>query len=261
MRPRLSHAGSSETLQNATYVYCLVQSGTAPATGGVPHSVPGAGPVRLLPIDGGVWAVVADAPLRHFSGEALQQEMQDVETISRHALAHASVTEFFFRRAPVIPLKLFTLFSSDQRVREHVRGRLPALKRMFARLRGHEEWGVRVLAADAGAETAPTAASGRDYLQVKKRLHDESRAPSRAVVRTANGAIRSLGRLAVKTRHEKLPPPGRGRPYATAASFLVKSSARRKWTAHASRLEAALAAQGHRLDVSGPWPPYHFVSK
>jgi hypothetical protein len=223
--------------------------------------VPGAGVVRLLPIDRGIWAVVADAPLAHFSGEALQQEMQDIETISRHALAHASVIEFFFRRAPVIPLKLFTLFSSDERARDHVHGRLRALRRLFAALRGHEEWGVRVVAGEAEAESARAAASGRDYLRVKKRLHDQSVVPSRAAVRTANGAIRSLGRLAVRTRLEKFPPPGRGRPYATAASFLVKASASRTWKAHASRLEAELAAQGHRLDVSGPWPPYHFVSK
>jgi hypothetical protein len=131
---------------------------------------------------------------------------------------------------------------------------------MFGILRGHEEWGVRVVAGEAEADAARTAGSGRDYLNVKKRLHDQSSAPSRAAVRAANGAIRSLGRLAAKTRKEAFPPAGRGRPYVTGASFLVKAKARPKWMAHASRLEAALAAQGHRLDVSGPWPPYHFVS-
>lgn len=261
MRPRHSPPRSADTLHNATYVYCLVQSGKALPTRGVPQSVPGAGVPRLLAIDRDVWAVVADAPLHHFSGETLQQEMQDVEAISRHALAHASVIEFFFRRVPVIPLKLFTLFSSDDRVRQHVRGRLTPLKRMFAVLRGHEEWGVRVVTGEAEVALAQTAESGRDYLQVKKRLHDQSAAPARASVRAANSAIRSLGRLAAKTRKEAFPPPGRGRPYVAGASFLVKANARQKWRAHAARLEVALAAQGHRLEMSGPWPPYHFVSK
>ena len=261
MRPRHSPAGSVDPSQNATYVYCLVYSGKAPQTRGVPASVPGAGVPRLLAIDRSVWAVVADAPLQHFSGEALQQEMQDVEAISRHALAHASVIEFFFRRAPVIPLKLFTLFSSDERVQEHVRSRLTPLKRMFAALRGCEEWGVRIVAGEVEAESARTSESGRDYLQVKKRLHDQSVAPPQTAVRAANAAIRSLGRLASKTRKEAFPPPGRGRPYVTGASFLVKAKARQRWKAHAARLEAALEAQGHRFEMSGPWPPYHFVSK
>jgi Gas vesicle synthesis protein GvpL/GvpF len=258
---RLSPDRSGQAPQGATYVYCLVQSGKPLSTRGVPASVPGAGVPRLVAIDGDVWAVVADAPLERFAGEALQQELQDVEAISRHALAHAAVIEFFFRRAPVIPLKLFTLFSSDEKVRVHVRSRLAPLKRMFAGLRGVEEWGVRIVAGEAEAEAARTLESGRDYLQVKKRLHEQTLAPSRTTMRAANGALRLLGRLASKTRKEAFPPPGRGRPYVTGASFLVKAKRREAWKRQAAKLGARLAAEGHRLEMNGPWPPYHFVSK
>ena len=229
---------------------------------GVPASVPGAGVPRLLAIDRDVWAVVADAPLERFAGEPLQQEMQDVEAISRHAVAHASVIEFFFRRAPVIPLKLFTLFSSDEKARAHVRSRLAPLKRMFAALRGLEEWGVRIIAGEVEAEAARTLDSGRDYLQLKKRLHEQTVAPPRATMRAVNGALRSLGRLASKTRKETFPAAGRGRPYVTRR--VVSRQRRSGATPGRSRppaLATALAAEGHRLEMSGPWPPYHFVSK
>lgn len=245
----------------ATYVYCLVQSAKPTPTRGVPESVPGAGAPRLLHIDRDVWAVVADAPLDRFSGEALQQELQDIEAISRHALAHASVVEFFFQRAPVIPLKLLTLFSSDDKTRAHVRGRLATLTRMFASLRGLEEWGVRIVAGDIDAESARTLESGREYLQTKKRLHDRAAAPPRGVIRTANGALTSLGRIANKTRKETFPPPGRGRPFVTGASFLVKTKRRGLWKKQAAKIARSLAAEGHRMEMSGPWPPYHFVSK
>ena len=261
MRPRHSPDRSAEISPNATYVYCLVHSPKAPSTRGVPGSVPGAGLPRLLAIDRDVWAVVADAPLERFAGEALQQEMQDIEGISRHAVAHASVIEFFFRRAPVIPLKLFTLFSSDEKARAHVRGRLGPLKRMFAALRGFEEWGVRIIAGEVEAEGARTLDSGRDYLQLKKRLHEQTVAPPRAAKRAVDGALRALGRVASKARKETFPPPGRGRPYVSGASFLVRAKRRTAWKKQAARIAAALAGQGHRLEMSGPWPPYHFVSK
>ena len=227
----------------------------------MPDSVPGAGPPRILPIDGDIWAVVADAPLERFTGEALQQELQDIEAISRQALAHASVIEFFFRRATVIPLKLFTLFSSDEKTRDDVKGRLPALRRLFAALRGLEEWGVRIVAGQAEAESARTLKSGRDYLQVKKRLHDRALTPSRAAMRAVNGSLSRLSRLATKTRKQGFPPPGRGRAYVFGASFLVRADRRRRWETEAASLGAELAAQGHLLEMSGPWPPYHFVSK
>jgi Gas vesicle synthesis protein GvpL/GvpF len=228
---------------------------------GVPAGIPGAGAPRLIAIDRDVWAVVSDAPLERFTGEQLQQEMQDVEAISRHAVAHDAVIEFFFRSTPVIPLKLFTLFSSDEKVYAHVRAELTALKRMFAALRGLEEWGVRIIAGEVEAESARSLDSGRDYLQVKKRLNAQTIAPPRATLRAIDTALRSLGRVASKMRTETLPTPGRGRPYAAGASFLVAAKRRPAWKKHAAALASELAGEGHRLEMSGPWPPYHFVSK
>jgi hypothetical protein len=75
----------------ATYVFCLVQSDSAPSMRGVPQGIPGGGAPRALAVDRGLWAIVADAPLDRFSGEQLQEELQDLEALSRHALAHASI--------------------------------------------------------------------------------------------------------------------------------------------------------------------------
>lgn len=249
------------TTPDATYVFCLVESPRPPSMRGVPDSVPGAGAPRLIPIDKGIWAVVADAPLNRFGAQPLQDDLQDVEAISRHALAHASVIEFFFRQAPVIPLKLFTLFSSDDRLREHLETRRTRLRKLFAELRGLEEWGVRVIAGQVEAESARSLRSGRDYLEVKKRLIQQSALPPRATVRDTRAALTALRALAAKMRKETFPPPGKGRPFVTGASFLVKATRRETWNKQVARLTVALAKRGHRLEVSGPWPPYHFVSR
>jgi gas vesicle protein GvpL/GvpF len=253
----------------ATYVFCLVQSARPPSLRGVPDSVPGAGAPRLLPIDRGLWAVVADAPLDRFSSERLQDDLQDLEAVSRHALAHASVVEFFFRNAPVIPLQLFTLFSEDERARQQLASRRAALTKLFARLRGLEEWGVRIIAdpsavnaAVAGRETpgGSRVPSGRDYLRTKKRLLDQSAEPPKAAMKHANAALTSLGRLAASVRKQPFPASGRNRPFVTGASFLVKRTKRAQWKKQVAALTAALAKHGHRLEVNGPWPPYHFAS-
>jgi hypothetical protein len=246
--------------ETATYVFCLVQSARPPSLRGAPDGVPGAGAPRLIHVDRDIWAVVADAPLERFSGDRLRSDLQDVEAISRHALAHASVIEFVFRRAPVIPLKLFTLFSADERVREHLRRRRSHLRRLFGALRGSEEWGVRVIANQVEADAARSLTSGRDYLKAKKQLNDLGAAPSAATVKEASAALNVLGRVASKVRKEAFPPPGRGRPLVAGASFLVKATRRSRWKKEVSILAAALAKRGHRLEVNGPWPPYHFAS-
>jgi hypothetical protein len=228
---------------------------------GVPQGIPGGGAPRALAVDRGLWAIVADAPLDRFSGEQLQEELQDLEALSRHALAHASIVEFFFQRGPVIPLKLFTLFSQDERARRQLAGRKTQLRRLLTELRGFEEWGVRITGAPgrAPASRAPVV-SGRDYLQSKKRLRDETAAPPRATVKDVNGGLKTLSRLASKTRKDKYPAAGKGRPYVTGASFLVSAKRRGKWKRQAAQLAAWLDKRGHRLEMSGPWPPYHFVS-
>ena len=249
------------TTPDATYVVCVVQSARAPSVRGAPHTLPGAGPLRLIPVDRDIWAVAADAPLDRFGPQELEKSLQDVEAISRHALAHASIVEFFFRRAPVIPLKVFTLFSSDDRVREDLKSRATSLRRLFDRLRGFEEWGVRVFAGEVEAESARTLASGRDYLEVKRRLIQHNAAPPRATVKEAGAALKALGAVAARMRKVAFPPPGKGRPFVTGASFLVKSERRPQWNRQVNKLAATLARRGHRLEATGPWPPYHFVSK
>jgi hypothetical protein len=244
---------------SATYVFCLVQSTRPPSLRGIPDSLPGAGAPRLLPIDGHLWAVVADAPLTRFSEEELHKDLHDLEAVSRHALAHAAVIEFFFRRSPVIPLKLFTLFSSDDRVRRDIGRRRPALRRLFAELRGLEEWGVRIVAGEAPSRPRMRAASGRAYLESKKRLTDEARSP--AAAREIGAAMKQLGKLAVKTRKETMPPPGRGRSLVAGASFLVTAKRRSQWERLIRKLTAELGRHGHRLEVTGPWPPYHFTTR
>jgi len=250
---------------SATYVFCLVKSTRAPSTRGAPPGVPGAGSPRTLEIDRGLWAIVADAPLDRFSGEQLQHELQDLEALSRHALAHASIVEFFFRRAPVVPLKLFTLFSADDRARQYLRGRKTQLHRLLEELRGLEEWGVRITSkvADPGlgaVESDQSAASGRDYLHAKIRLRNEGAQPPRAAMNEAKAALKSLSRLASKRRPDRFPPAGKGRAYVTGASFLVKASRRGQWRKRTAQVAASLEQRGHRFEMSGPWPPYRFVS-
>jgi hypothetical protein len=250
------------TSDTATYVFCLVQSSRTPSLRGVPKSVPGAGPPRILALDRGLWAVVADAPLERFSSERLEHDLQDLEAVARHALAHASIVEFFFRRAPVIPLQLFTLFSQDERARRYLVDRSARLRKLFARLRGLEEWGVRIVAdpEKRDARSVQPAATGRDYLVARKRSLDRSPRAPRSVLRDSTAALKALGRVAVKVRKEAFPPPGPNRPFVTGASFLVKASRRGQWKKLVASLTASLKKRGHRLQISGPWPPYHFAS-
>ena len=148
-----------------------------------PDTVPGAGPLRLIKVDRGVWAAAADAPIDRFNSAQLEAEFQDVEAISRHALAHAAVVEFLFRKAPVIPLKLLTLFSTDEKAVAELRRQQRRVRSLFAGAAGREEWAVRVVVEPQNAQSPAALTSGRAYLSVKRRLNRGGGTPRTALKR------------------------------------------------------------------------------
>ena len=107
-------------------------------------------------------------PLDVYGPGQLDQHLADMDWVGRVALAHESVVEHFARRAgaTVVPMKLFTMFSTRDRARcRHRRPEGGRSRASMRRIAGAEEWGVRVLrgrpAAARRTATAPRPTTGR----------------------------------------------------------------------------------------------------
>jgi hypothetical protein len=166
-------------------------------------------------------------------------------------------------------MRLFTLFTSDARAVEHVRGLGRAVDDAIARIAGREEWGVRLLLDErkareartlSAARAAGTARSGVAFL-LRKQADREARRRLIADARAEADAL--YERLAA------LADDARRRPAATVdsvkllldAAFLLSPSRRARFDA-ATRAAAKRAdAIGASLVVTGPWPAYSFVGK
>lgn len=252
-----------EAASPGAYVFCVVEAAEPPKVGRSLASMPGAGRPRVLPVARSIWIVVADAPLQAFSEQAVRRCLEDVDCVARCALGHEAVVDWFFRRWPVVPLKLFTIFSSDARVLAHLAGRTVEIRGLFKRVRGHQEWSARVLPGDPPRTAAPRAAatSGRDYLETKRGRHEGARECAARIAAEAVATFDDLSALAaeVRPREPALADRAPG-PAAIEAAFLVPSGKVSAWKARARVLSAALARRGCRLEVSGPWPPYTFIA-
>src|SRR5262249_5114391 len=140
-----------------TYVYCLVIALRKPSLRGVPKGLAGTGPVRLLAVeqepkktrrakttDRGQWLVVSDAPLDEHGADSINRRMSNLEWVGRAAVAHEAVVEFFSAAAAPLPMKLFTIFSNDERAVEDFTRRRREIAALAARVSNHQEWGLRV---------------------------------------------------------------------------------------------------------------------
>lgn len=168
----------------ASYLYAVVASAAEPRTAGAPEGPPGMGPLRWLSVGSGLWLAAADAPLPRYGSAAIEKGLKDLDWVSACALAHERVVEHVSALGSAIPMKLFTLFSSDERAVAELGRAKARLRAVLRRIEGRQEWGVRVSVDEATARTrarerAQQAAgglgAGAGFLTRKRQEHKEVR--------------------------------------------------------------------------------------
>lgn len=246
----------------ATYVFALVAHGRRPA---LPRTLPqlpqGARP-ELLAVKPGWWLVACDVPLSTYGTESLEPRMSDLEWISAVALAHEAVVEAFLRVDALLPLKLFTIFSTPERACQHFLDREAQLADVVGRVARADEWSVRlaVRAASTRTDARPAPAvpdGGAGYLQGKKARYQAAATRQVRVRELASEIFESLSGLSSEARQRQ-----DARTQGTLvldAAFLVPRDGATRLKSALARHAATLKPEGVDLTVTGPWPPYSFV--
>ncbi len=245
-----------------TVLYCVVQ--TPPSVDLPPGGLPGAGAPRALPLKGGLTAIVATLPDRDYSEDAVSAKLRDMAWVSSAALGHEQLLEHVMRTASaVLPMKLLTLFSGDDRLVQDLTRQRKRLERAAAQVAGCDEYGLRLVALDGSAEPPQGAgvskpASGTAFLERKKQVRDVAREQASRRAAYAADVFDGLSGVSRDAVARPLQADDAERPLLDAA-FLVARDEQQHFGAAAEAL-AARAADAHCLfKLTGPWPPYHFV--
>jgi hypothetical protein len=256
----------------AVYVFCVIAAARRPRVPAKTRLLPGLGPVRILDVGGGTYLVVADAPLSRYSEDAINRGLADLEWVSRAAVAHESVIESFVGETAILPMKLFTIFTSDARALEHIAQQRSRIASLVKRVANNQEWGVRLVldrtaakrasasSIGKGRAAASAGASGAAYLTRKKVQRDaavELASRARDIVAGLYDRLEARSKLAKRRAASELPV--KGGPLLLDAAFLVPKARAASFKALAAREARGLSRQGYAMTVTGPWPPYTFV--
>ena len=99
---------------------------------------------------------------------AVERNMENLEWLALHGVRHQQVVGEVAEQMAIVPARFGTVFSGEPALLKDVQGRKAALKKVFARVAGGDEWGVKVFAERQVAAVAVTEArSGKEYLQQK----------------------------------------------------------------------------------------------
>jgi len=272
-------------VSSLTYVYCLVRSTRPPRISRrlTSRGLPGSRNTRALPAGDSLWLIVTSLPASEYDDTAVARGLQDLDWVSRRAMAHEAVVEQFLSARAVLPMQLFTLFTSDERAVHDVDRHRQAILAVAARVERKLEWGLRLTFEEQAAadgvnamstreprsrtngprrsEARKTGATGADYLARKRDLLDVRRVQLRGARSAANRLFDELTREAEEARRRTATDQSApGARLLLDAAFLVASSRTRTFRAAVSRSARAIGAAGVVVSLTGPWPPYNFIA-
>jgi hypothetical protein len=253
-------------MTSATYLYCVAGTRATPRLARAPRGLPEMMRPRALSIGTGAWLIVADAPLARYGAGLIEAGLRDLDWVSRCAVAHEAVIEHVARSgAAVVPMKMFTLFADDARALAHVARLRRKLDGLLRRIAGRQEWGLRLMLDERRAlaraaklgNGGPT--TGTEFLLRKKAVKDAGQRLAAQARIEADRLFDDLARHAEDARRRR-PTAGTPARLLLEAAFLVPQARARIFRAETARKARALAPQGYELALSGPWPPYSFVT-
>jgi hypothetical protein len=170
-------------------------------------------------------------------------------------------------------MKLFTLFTSDERALSHVTRNARRIERVLARVDRQLEWGVRLTfdeptatSARAGAAASRRASlgpteTGAAYLSRKKDVRDRTRLQLAQARSAGERWYRAIAKQATAAHRRKaMEGTARGSRLIVDAAFLVPARRSTAFRAEVRRRARDLSAAGVAVALTGPWPPYNFVS-
>jgi hypothetical protein len=197
-------------------------------------------------------------------GEAtLARGLPELEWVGPRAIAHERVIESFLSAPALLPMQLFTLFTSDQRVIDHVRSDRTRIARILKRVEGKVEFGVRLTwnekAVRDEAASKP-ARTGAEFLARKRDMLDVTRTRLGEARKAADRIYKSIAKQAsASQRRTTMEQAAAGSRLLLDAAFLVTTRNRSGFKAAISQNTRELRGAGVDIVVSGPWPPYNFI--
>lgn len=264
--------------EQGTYVYAISRD-LDPA---VLHQVSGVGDTSVRTVEsGGLTAVVSTVDLDEFGEQALRQNLENLAWLEQTARSHHAVAETARESAAVTPLRLATVYYSDERVREMLVDQHDAFARALDRITGRVEWGVKAYTqlpdrhASSSKEPAEesrdssstvdaessTGGAGAAYLRRRREQQQTWEQASRQAFNQADQVHTELRNFSVASRLHRAQDAGlsgRSELMVLNGAYLVDRGLDQQFLDLVR--EVAGAQQGLEVEVTGPWAPYSFAT-
>jgi len=259
-------------MNSGIYLFCLTPASPLPKISGT--GINGEQPL-FIEVVGEVASVLAEVDLDDFIGPASQEKMEDLAWVAPRALRHEEVIMTVMDQGPVLPVRFGTVFSSLKAAAEPLRERQDVLKKFFQDTAGKQEWTLKgyvnlpqtraqMTAARLEAEKGQLAelTPGKRYFLEQK----IKGAVDKSTTSWLKGIGEEIGKLAKEMsvgcsecRLQSREVTGRDEEMFFHSALLVPDGFVAILEHMTEEWNKRHESQGLQIELSGPWPPYHFT--
>ncbi|MBC8248958.1 MAG: GvpL/GvpF family gas vesicle protein [Anaerolineales bacterium] len=259
------------------YVYGIVGDDGSQPEGLPEKGIDSAHPVYALPYRA-IQAVVSEVSLQEFGQEALEANLEDIKWVEAKVLAHQRVLEAALDSHTLVPMRFCTIYQSEGRVQEMLAQHYDDFVEALARLEGKQEWGVKVY-CDGKALAQRVGETSDRVKELKAEMEQKSRGAAYFLKKKVDEAIaeevervsdeyaqRSHDGLSSHAEEAVINPlqskefTGRKEAMILNGAYLVAEEQLTAFRAELESLEEEYSDLGFVYEMTGPWPPYNFVS-
>jgi hypothetical protein len=257
----------------AYYLYCLTPCGRGIQTSAI--GVDGQHPV-FVGACGEIGAVLSEVGRGEFCGDAAEANLQDLAWLGPRVCRHEAAIEEVMRQSPILPARFATMFTCIDSLEQSVLQHRKAIAGFFVQIGDKQEWAVKGIlnrtdalerlgssGRPAALERAAVDSPGARYFQEKRIKAQWERDFNFHLKEFCRRAAAALGANAETFRERKVPAPATAGTDAEVVlnwAFLFSPADLDEFRGRLERLNGTEAFPGLALTLTGPWPPYSFVS-
>ncbi|PGS51605.1 GvpL/GvpF family gas vesicle protein [Bacillus sp. AFS041924] len=225
-----------------------------------------------------VTAVFCNVREEEFAESVLKEKMDNPKWVHKHAVHHHETTVIYAKNYLFLPSKFCTVYSSIDKLREDLSQEHLTIVSLFEQLKEKEEWNVKMYfdkskffkELERHSKVVPNMrdelkvlSPGKQFFMKKKQgqlLENEAQAELRLITQSLeNTLINST--FGNKTRENwSRNATGRNVDMIYNSTSLVSKDYRKKFELLIKEFKQKYEAQGIIVEISGPWPFYHFAS-
>ena len=229
-------------------------------------------------------AVVSRICLSKFTSEEIQRKaVEDLNWIKEKAVIHEGVIEEAMRGADgfvnVIPMRFGIIFKDKTGLKETLDRDYAKMRRRLNRIRGKQEWGVKIYLMDSERfelmvkeknedirlkeKKMASMPEGMAYFmeeELKETICNEVNKELDAMSDNLFGKLGEEAAESVKTKILDREMTGKTERMVLNAAFLVYTDKVDAFVKTLEDMAEGFKTRGLSLEYSGPWPPFNFTN-